>query len=62
MTRHTYDPDYHRAFVEQHHLRPVDEATRTTPVFSRKAMGFPLAAPRAPTRRPRSRSAASGCR
>lgn len=47
MTRHTYDPDYHRTFVEQHHLRPVDVATRTTPVFSREAMGFKMPGRRA---------------
>lgn len=42
MSRRTYNPDYHRTFVEQHHLRPDDVATRTTPVFSREAMGFPV--------------------
>lgn len=47
MTRHTYDPDYHRTFVEQHHLRPDDVATRTTPVFSREAMGFKMPGRRA---------------
>ena len=42
MNRRTHDLIYHRTFVEQHHLRPDDAATRTPPVFSREAMGFKM--------------------
>jgi len=42
MNRHAYDRIFHYHFVEQHHLRPIDEATRTPPVFCREAMGFKM--------------------
>lgn len=54
MNRHAYDRIFHYHFVEQHHLRPDDIATRTPPVFSREAMGFkmPVAARYSPSSRP----------
>lgn len=42
MNRHAYDLIFRHHFVEQRHLRHDDEATRTTPVFSREAMGFKM--------------------